>query len=574
MHHETVFEFFQKSVKYYFETDTDWLYQDITCRKEIFNQSKLKHHQTEIDYALSNRNQPINIFVVGEGNFGKSTLINSILKKEIAEVNFLPNTWAIHKYGFGNKNATIYYEDGKTTVGSFDNIKSILKQEENKHEANNSYISQIFRVDWFYDDIPLLKNYTIVDTPGLAQLRTLKSNQTIEDFYYQADCVFWLLDTGRINSENTNKYINKMSRFSKKVIGIINKWDKTKNGIEKERILNQAKVHFGKNLSMIIPVSAKTAWENLNNELKYKESNIPELLIKADEMFLRNKKQHRNTGLYFLSNVVFTESSNILSHEKAVILNNIEIYNKNKNLVKDYQTRAKTEMSRILVDITGSNFESICDNINTQVTAGNAENYVNNILLRDEHVNSIFQSAIKNCIAHRDQLYYELIQMIVSEQYTEVQYDKDGSVLSKQDIPNLSQMYKIDTFNQFSVRMTIKISGMDKFLSAISWIPFLGKYIDPNPDIRRRITNQVRNQVISHNTSIRSVFEQNIQTNFLRILECIVEQFNLHFESEYSYNSKLNRISRHNNMAVIEDLRFGKKLLNLLKKKEHNDQTY
>jgi len=413
-----------------------------------------------------------------------------------------------------------------------------------------------------------------VDTPGLAQLRTLKSNQTIEDFYYQADCVFWLLDTGRINSENTNKYINKMSRFSKKVIGIINKWDKTKNGIEKERILNQAKVHFGKNLSMIIPVSAKTAWENLNNELKYKESNIPELLIKADEMFLRNKKQHRNTGLYFLSNVVFTESSNILSHEKAVILNNIEIYNKNKNLVKDYQTRAKTEMSRILVDITGSNFESICDNINTQVTAGNAENYVNNILLRDEHVNSIFQSAIKNCIAHRDQLYYELIQMIVSEQYTEVQYDKDGSVLSKQDIPNLSQMYKIDTFNQFSVRMTIKISGMDKFLSAISWIPFLGKYIDPNPDIRRRITNQVRNQVISHNTSIRSVFEQNIQTNFLRILECIVEQFNLHFESEYSYNSKLNRISRHNNMAVIEDLRFGKKLLNLLKKKEHNDQTY
>jgi GTP-binding protein EngB required for normal cell division len=47
------------------------------------------HHHSE---------HPFEVFVVGEGNFGKSTLVNALLGQEISKVDFRPETRSFHRY--------------------------------------------------------------------------------------------------------------------------------------------------------------------------------------------------------------------------------------------------------------------------------------------------------------------------------------------------------------------------------------------------------------------------------------------------------------------------------------------
>ena len=70
------------------------------------------------------------IFIVGNGNVGKSTLLNSLVGKEVAKTNFLPTTWKIDVYSpeLDEDKAIIKYSSGKQETLSIDKAKNKISK--------------------------------------------------------------------------------------------------------------------------------------------------------------------------------------------------------------------------------------------------------------------------------------------------------------------------------------------------------------------------------------------------------------------------------------------------------------
>lgn len=569
-----IFNFYSQSKSYYFETRPQWLFQDVDNRLGIFQHEKLYHHKNAITYSIDNKNQPINIFVIGEGNYGKSTLINSIIKDDVAETNFLPNTWSIHKYCFGKDETHLYYDDGRILKLDHNSARVLLKKEEINYTNNNAYIPPIYRVDWHFSKYPILNHFVIVDTPGLAQIRNLKSQQTIEDFYYQADCVIWLFDAQRVNSESSLKYVEKMSRFTKKTIGVINKWDIITSPEAKKRILDLVNKHFAKYLSDIQPISAKLAWQGKDDLDKFTNSMLPLLLQKIRMLFLKNQRLNKIIGFYFQSNTVLGESRMILSNEELTHQSNLDIYSKNKQRISINKGDASKSVCEYFRNSADQIFSGLHSRIRANVTPINAKNMVGS-LIDNRQINSSIQSSVTQAMKLRDSLYYKLIQDLSQEQYKDVKYDKDGSVLSKQDMPSLGRLAPPSYIPSINISVDINVSGFDKFIYGatefLQIIPFFGSgFKEANDNQRRKlqdsIINQIRSRTNSYVPNIESSIKANISTCYTNLLESFESQFRTHFISISNLEEIKKKTAGLNDLALLPQKRFVRNLLGILNK--------
>lgn len=156
----------------------------------------------EFKELYENFDDRLMIFIVGDGNVGKSTLLNALVGKEVAKTNFLPTTWKIDVYSpeLSNNNAIIKYTNGKQETLSvkkakqkidkedekikeskkifskklkekLQGIKNKEKIEEIKRYLGKKYIykSNVCEVRWPVKSNFLLEECLLVDTPGLNQ---------------------------------------------------------------------------------------------------------------------------------------------------------------------------------------------------------------------------------------------------------------------------------------------------------------------------------------------------------------------------------------------------------------------
>ena len=45
--------------------------------------------------SIEELKEPFMLFIIGSGNYGKSTIINALLKEKIVETTDIPNTWKL-----------------------------------------------------------------------------------------------------------------------------------------------------------------------------------------------------------------------------------------------------------------------------------------------------------------------------------------------------------------------------------------------------------------------------------------------------------------------------------------------
>jgi hypothetical protein len=76
-----------------------WLQaQALACQKRYAN-SRISHEfESALDQFIGHGKRPFEIFVVGEGNFGKSTLVNALLGQKMSKVDFRPETRSFLRY--------------------------------------------------------------------------------------------------------------------------------------------------------------------------------------------------------------------------------------------------------------------------------------------------------------------------------------------------------------------------------------------------------------------------------------------------------------------------------------------
>lgn len=282
--------------------------------------------------GLSN---PFQLFVVGTGNYGKSTLINSLLgtgEKHAAE-NTLPETWKIDIFekNINFNEAIIQYRDGREVKLPKNEVESILKDEEQKRKASNRevrkklkestdldkeafkelklklereelYTSPIIEVHWGIKGSEILNQFSIVDTPGFIQTVMGEVRNSVKEYYHKSDGVLWLLDATSISASGSMKLISELEdtlkeiggrRIDNNIIAVLNRIDLVdKNEGDAQKVIAEANRIYGNYFEKIVPFSAKLAFEAQmeNDEIKMKKSGLDKLRNEINNTFFMNAK--------------------------------------------------------------------------------------------------------------------------------------------------------------------------------------------------------------------------------------------------------------------------------------------
>lgn len=347
----------------------------ISLAKESINNNRETKCTKLLDYiqnklnesceSISQLKEPFLLFVMGSGNYGKSTLINALLKRNIVISTDIPNTWKLDLFvKKHNEKVEIIYSNNEKITKNLTNGNKLLKNEEEKfkksktkvsqnvakfkrenklsinelkkykqrQENENLYKSEIVKVRYNLKDANMLDDFIIVDTPGLNQTLLKDTLKRMKEYYIKADGVLWLVDACNIVSKESNKLIDEMNKIDnlhnnkKNIIAVVNKMDiiskaDTANIVKVKRKANE--IYIDK-FDDVVYISAKEAVDGmLNNDCDLiQKSNIDSLYKSIDVNFTKISKIKQIDSKY---KNLFIMRDNIIK----------EIYDYKRELYKD-----------------------------------------------------------------------------------------------------------------------------------------------------------------------------------------------------------------------------------------------
>ena len=319
--------------------------------------------------SIEELKEPFMLFIIGSGNYGKSTIINALLKEKIVETTDIPNTWKLDLFIKSNQEKVeITYEDNSKVTKSLKEGLSLIKYEEEKYKLSkkkisnllkeykateskdinklkkyksnieNKYLykSNILQVKYFINKDDILDNFIIVDTPGLNQTLLKNTEERIHKYYQKSDGIIWVIDAQNIVSKGSNdllkeiKEIESIYLFKKNIIGVVNKMDIiSKDNSYIEKVKQKAKEIYNDKFEEIVFISAKYGIEGIinNNEDLINKSNIKQLYELIDKNFKIKSEEEQIKSKYQNINIMNDDILNILYEYKKVLYNDISKYN-------------------------------------------------------------------------------------------------------------------------------------------------------------------------------------------------------------------------------------------------------
>ena len=213
--------------------------KDINNKNENQSKQLVIYIEEEIKQNINSIKElenPFLLFIMGSGNYGKSTLINALLQDKIIETSDIPNTWKLDMFiKSDDEKLKITYSNEKEIVKSLSSGKMLLKEEEHKlkmskleiskkilsyksklskeklkefkleQEKLYLYKSDIEQIKYYLNNKKILNDFTIVDTPGLNQTLLKNTLNRMNKYYKKSDGVLWLIDAQNIVSKENNR---------------------------------------------------------------------------------------------------------------------------------------------------------------------------------------------------------------------------------------------------------------------------------------------------------------------------------------------------------------------------------
>ena len=339
----------------------------------LLGHPKLAHHAAILADGFRRSADPIAVFVVGEGKFGKSTLINALAGAPVAVVDFLPCTWHITRYtpadlgpryevhfdpsaaGAGRLEESCRRTGRDTRVragvasfNSAEHLQQVVAEEEShvKKSKGASAIWQVVRS--LPSGGPPGAVMEFVDTPGLSQVRVGSAGQEgLDDFYHRADVVLWLLAADKLNSAQTRESLKAMSRYGKPIVGVVNRADLIPPAA-RPRVLDEVRSTFEGLLTAAVLVSARDGFTafRAGNEQAHIASGLPELRSVIGRLAGNRGARTKALSLYTTSRQAAHEARAILEQEAQVLEQNLARYATNLATAEGYAARARAVLNR------------------------------------------------------------------------------------------------------------------------------------------------------------------------------------------------------------------------------------
>ncbi len=225
--------------------------RDATHRlRETARRYDLKEEVNRLDDRERDADLGLLVLVTGEGNFGKSSLINALAGRPVAPVSIFPKTFKVDVYmsaGDADEHAILRVADAAEGVRMSVN-EGLSRCDEEEAAADRAsklgeyYRPSILEAIWCFQGFGMGSDACLVDTPGLAQMlrddqvlssslvRGLGATYSVEEvwalWYHRADVVLWCFQANKFESAETLKTLSTLvGKYRKAIVPVATKAD-------------------------------------------------------------------------------------------------------------------------------------------------------------------------------------------------------------------------------------------------------------------------------------------------------------------------------------------------------------
>ena len=229
-----------------------------------------------------------NLVILGQFKRGKTTLINSLIGREVLPSSVVPLTSIVTILKFGKEvRCVIFMEDGSEREISVEELPCYVTEKENPGNVRGVRCAIIE-----YPSPFLEAGMMLVDTPGVGST-FLHNTETTYEFLDHLDAALFLMSADVPISQVEKELLDTIKDSTQKIFFVLNKIDNlTPNEIEEIAAFNKDVLEeMGFTVHKIWPISAREALKAkiINNDVQLLQSGLLEL---ADALgsFLSSEK--------------------------------------------------------------------------------------------------------------------------------------------------------------------------------------------------------------------------------------------------------------------------------------------
>ncbi|MDR1385127.1 MAG: dynamin family protein [Planctomycetaceae bacterium] len=221
---------------------------------------------SRVKQGLEQNETPFTVAVVGQMRVGKSSLLNTLVKENLAVVGVTETTATINWFKYATKEQCnkfrVVWKDQPEEELSLDSAEQMLDRTEKTRN--------ILRLE-FFADAEFLKHAYLVDTPGTRSV--LDDEETIQDFITKqegekADAMIYVLPPiARETDEELLKSFEQNSRIPGAApynsVAVMHKWETINSNDPYQDVkskVERIKTNFKNYVADVLPVSAPMGW--------------------------------------------------------------------------------------------------------------------------------------------------------------------------------------------------------------------------------------------------------------------------------------------------------------------------
>jgi hypothetical protein len=237
--------------------------------------------RTKLQDVEASLGEPVRASFIGQFKAGKSSVVNSLLQREVASVDARPATAIVSHFRYGTpEDVILYLRDGTERPLGLDRFKE-LSDHNRAAPLLNLPLRSVDRAEVLLSS-PRLKNLTLVDTPGLGS-GNLDDDEATLRHLRQSDVVIWVLHAQHQVTSDDGRIIRDAAKrgLFRAALAVINRCDE-KPPDERPEILRRVRKIVGDCFDDVYLYSAEVARRGATDPMDtaHLELNLHEVILR------------------------------------------------------------------------------------------------------------------------------------------------------------------------------------------------------------------------------------------------------------------------------------------------------